>query len=207
MGQLQQLVGQTDIYLLDQIMKGRYLPGERILDAGCGGGRNLSWFLAEGFRVYGTDSSAAAIEALRTGLGLPGKRWRVEAVEALSFPDRYFDHVISSAVLHFAADTDHFFAMMGQMVRVLRPGGSLFVRMASDIGIEQGVVPAGSGVYLLPDGSTRFLLTRALLQQVLTQYPVALLEPFKTVNVADLRSMATLVLAKTSQTQPVFTPC
>ena len=176
-------------------MKGHYAPGSVVLDAGCGEGRNLHWFLQAGLPVFGTDINVAAISHLRSQYPhLPPDRFRAEPVEAMSFAGETFDHVVSSAVLHFAENKDHFFAMLRDMLRVLRPGGSLFIRMASDIGIEEKVQPLGNGVFALPDGRTRFLLTRSLLQQVLQQWEVTLLEPFKTVNVADMRCMSTLVL-------------
>lgn len=48
---LNKLLGNIDIYLLDQILKGRFTKEMRILDAGCGEGRNLIYFLHEGFQV------------------------------------------------------------------------------------------------------------------------------------------------------------
>ncbi len=86
--------------------------------------------------------------------------------------------------------------MLDEMYRVLKPGGSLFIRMASDIGIEDKVQCIGENVYKIPDGSTRFLLTRDLLNQTLRRYSFTFLEDFKTVNVNDIRCMSTLVLQK-----------
>ena len=63
---LQEQFGQIDIYLFDQLLKGRILPGMRILDAGCGSGRNLVYFLREGYEVYGADSEAQAVDSLRS---------------------------------------------------------------------------------------------------------------------------------------------
>jgi ubiquinone/menaquinone biosynthesis C-methylase UbiE len=86
--------------------------------------------------------------------------------------------------------------MLAEMVRVLKPGGSLFIRMTSDIGIEDKVKPSGNGVYIIPDGSKRFLLTRTLLADIPNKVPLSFIEPFKTVNVDDIRCMSTLVLQK-----------
>ncbi|HZH67177.1 MAG TPA: class I SAM-dependent methyltransferase [Flavisolibacter sp.] len=194
---LSSILGATDIYLIDGIVKGRYGRENVLLDAGCGGGRNLYWFLQNGFSIYGIDQSAEAIEALKEKYpDLPEERFRVEALEQTSFEDAFFDSIICSAVLHFATDTAHFFKMMTELVRLLKPGGSLFIRMASTIGIEEKVQAVGEGVYFLPDGSYRFLLTRPLLAQLLSRYPLSFIEDFKTVNVADLRCMSTLVLQK-----------
>jgi tellurite methyltransferase len=194
---IKELVGNTDIYLLDQILKGRYGIHDRLLDAGCGHGRNLHWFLHHDMKVYGTDRDPSAIESLKAlHPELDGDRLRVCPLESTPFPDDYFDHLISSAVLHFAESPDQFLAMWQEMTRILKPGGSIFVRMASDIGIESRVKPMGSGVYLIPDGSFRFLLTRDLLTSLLDNFPLGFLEPLKTTNVDDQRCMSTLVLQK-----------
>ena len=191
------MLGRTDIYLIDQIMKGRYAPGDKILDAGCGGGRNMHWFVQNNFEIYGIDSSEAAIVNLRNEYPtLPAENLQVSPLEKLPFPDNFFDHVISSAVLHFAASTTHFKAMMGEMLRVLNPNGTLFIRMTSDIGIEDKVKLLANGNYLIPDGSMRFLLTKPLLAECMQQFNLAFSEPLKTVNVNDMRCMSTLMLEK-----------
>jgi ubiquinone/menaquinone biosynthesis C-methylase UbiE len=191
------LLGNTDIYLIDQILKGRYDQHDRILDAGCGHGRNMHWFLYSGMQIFGMDRDNSVIEDLKFRYPELGEaRLQVSSVESIPFPDDYFDHVISSAVLHFAEGPDQFLAMWQEMVRVLKPGGSIFVRMASDIGIENRVEPMGNDVCLLPDGSMRFLLTKSWLKSLLDIFPLRFLEPFKTVNVDDLRCMSTLVLQK-----------
>lgn len=191
------ILGNTDIYLIDQILKGRYARQDRILDAGCGHGRNMHWFLYSGMEIYGIDRDSYVIDELKAlHPEIPGERLLSCPVESIPYPDDFFNHIISSAVLHFAEGPDQFLAMWQEMVRVLKPGGSLFVRMASDIGIENRVEPMGSGVYLIPDGSMRFLLTKTWLKTLLDIFPLSLLEPFKTVNVDDLRCMSTLVLQK-----------
>lgn len=197
MNSLLQLAGNTDIYLVDQILKNRYLPGEHILDAGCGSGRNLYWFLNEGFAIYGVDANAGAIDLLRSQLPeTAAARFHCAAVEEMPFSSGSFHHVISNAVLHFANSEEHYFAMMQEMVRVLKPGGSLFIRMTSNTGIEHLVQHQGQGVYLIPDGSLRFLLTPALLEKTLRQFSLSLAEPFKTVNVNNERCMSTIVAVK-----------
>ena len=191
------VLGRTDIYLVDQIMKGRYQKGDVLLDAGCGGGRNLHWFLRNGFEIYGIDTDAEKIQSLKELLpDLPSARFQTCPVERTNFASGFFDGIICSAVLHFARDEAHFFAMMDEQYHLLKKGGSFFIRMASDIGIKNQVRPVGNGVYQTPDGSTWFLLTRPLLDQVMEKYSFSFLEEFKTVNVNDLRCMSTLVLKK-----------
>lgn len=197
MNSIWQFCGNTDIYLLDQIMKQRYSQSDIVLDAGCGKGRNLHWFLMNEIAVYGIDMEHETIELLRLQYpSLPAERLTTGDIEVLPYQDDFFDHVISSAVLHFANSQQQFNTMLAEMGRVLKPGGTMFIRMTSDIGIEQSVIHLGDGVYSIPDGSQRFLLTRDLLKKVLADHPLSLIEPVKTVNVQDLRCMTTLVLQK-----------
>lgn len=194
---LQELVGDTDIYLLDQIMKGRYRQTDKILDAGCGTGRNLHWFLKEKMDVYAIDQNPESIIELKNAHPeLPANRLQNCTVEQLPFEEDFFDHIISSAVLHFASGASQFNNMVAEMVRVLKPGGSLFIRMTSNIGIEHMVRHIKDGVYIIPDHSKRFLLTRPILSDIVQQHPLSFIEPFKTVNVNDTRCMSTLVMQK-----------
>jgi tellurite methyltransferase len=197
----QECFGGIDIYLFDQLLKGRLSPPMRVLDAGCGGGRNLVYFLREGYDVCGVDQSAEAmthVRALASALApqLPASNFRVESVEALSFADASFDFVISSAVLHFARDEEHWNAMVDEMWRVLKPGGIFFARLASSIGIEAEVQWIEGRRYHLPDGSERFLVDEQTLLTTTKSLGGEWLEPLKTVVVQHARSMSTWCLRK-----------
>ena len=194
---IQSLVGNTDIYLLDQIMKERYKRGESILDAGCGEGRNLHWFLKNDFKIFGVDQDENSIINLRkANPDLPKTRFSVAAIQNLHFKDNYFDHVISSAVLHFATGHAHFKNMIKEMRRVLKTGGTLFIRMTTNRGIEHLLHKNKNGIYDLPDGSERYLITSKMLEEILYKQQLSLVEPFKTVVVDDKRSMCILLLRK-----------
>ena len=198
---LQQLYGPIDIYLFDQLLKGRYENCHRVLDAGCGQGRNLVYFLKNGFEVYGIDPNMEAITAssalsARLAPGNPLKNFQLCTVENMPFEKEYFDLVISSAVLHFAKDEMHFRNMLTAMWEVIKPGGYFFSRLASDIGIEKLVQPLGDSRYLLPDGSERFLVNQETLINYTTELNGSLYEPIKTTNVQNLRCMTTWCLQK-----------
>lgn len=196
---LKKLLGETDIYLLDQIMKGRFDVSDKILDAGCGNGRNMHWFLQNEFEIYGIDINEEAIRQLKiNNPDLSAEKLQVSSVEKMNFSDNYFDYVICSAVLHFAKNTTHFKQMLTEMLRVLKSDGTLFIRMTSDIGIENTVRLIANGVYWIPDGSKRFLLTKNLLTECIQENNFSFTEPLKTVNVNDERCMTTLVLRKNS---------
>jgi ubiquinone/menaquinone biosynthesis C-methylase UbiE len=189
-------IGNMDIYLLDQILKGRYIKDQIILDSGCGSGRNLKWFYNNLFTIFGIDNDANKIKEIRKLYIEQNENFTVNLVENMPFENKSFHHVICNAVLHFAKNEDHFYDMFSELTRVLKPNGSLFVRMASNIGIEDKVTHLAQGVYTLPDETKRFLLTRALLEKTTKKYYLSFLEPLKTVNVNDKRFMTTLVLQK-----------
>src|SRR5260221_10096492 len=99
--------GAIDVYLFDQLLRGRIRPGMRIFDAGCGSGRNLVYLLRVGYEVFGGDSNRTAVEETRRlaaslAPALPADNFRVEELAAMSFPDAFADVALSSAVLHFA---------------------------------------------------------------------------------------------------------
>jgi len=195
-------LGDIDIYLLDQILRGRIRPGDLVLDAGCGSGRNLVYLLRAGVDVSAVDRNPVSVAEVRQlaatlAPGRTGDRFREEPVEQLSFPDGAFTVVISSAVLHFAADDAQFHAMVQAMWRVLAPGGMLFARLATSIGIESRIRPLGNRRFVLPDGSTRYLADEAMLVELTSRLGGQLLDPLKTTLVQDQRAMTTWVVRKT----------
>ncbi|OJJ17143.1 methyltransferase type 11 [marine bacterium AO1-C] len=196
--QLAQLLGRIDIYLLDQVLKGRFTTNMRVLDAGCGSGRNCEYLLKAGCEVHGIDQSAEAITYLQQTLRPANPaHFVVGQVEAMPYEDASFDWVISNAVLHFAKDVPHFEAMVYEMMRVLKPEGVLFARLASDIGIGHLIEPLEGGWYHLPDGSDRFLATETQLIALTQKTKGQLVEPIKTTNVQNMRAMTTWVIKKT----------
>lgn len=193
--------GQIDIYLFDQLLRGRIAPGMRVVDAGCGGGRNLTYLLRNGYDVFGTDESTQAIGAVRRLASmlapkLPPENFRAEPVEKMSFDDNFADVVLSNAVLHFARDDQQFDAMLKGTWRVLRPGGLFFARLASSIGMEDRMRELSGRRCLLPDGSERYLVDAPFLMKATQSLGGDLLDPLKTTIVQDQRCMTTWVVRK-----------
>jgi SAM-dependent methyltransferase len=198
---LREQFGDIDIYLFDQLLRGRIRRGMRILDAGCGAGRNLVYLLREGHDVFGADEDAGAIDRVRQiaqelAPQLPPGRFLNQPIERMTFPDAFADVVISSAVLHFARDDGHFDEMVRGTWRVLKPGGMLFCRLASSIGIEQRIQTISGRRCRLPDGSDRYLVDEELLMTLTNELRGELLDPLKTTVVQDLRAMTTWVARK-----------
>lgn len=198
---LQAQFGQIDIYLFDQLLKGRISPGMRILDAGCGPGRNIVYLLREGYEVYAVDPNAEVVDQVRSlartlAPALPESNFRVEAVEQMSFADAFADVIICNTVLHFARDDAHFEAMLNGVWRVLKSGGLFFSRLGSTIGMESQVKRIEGRRYWSPDGSERYLVDAALLEDHTSRLGAELADPIKTTIVHDQRAMTTWVLSK-----------
>ena len=187
-----------DIYLIDQIFKGRFMHVKTVLDVGFGGGRNLSYFLENDFDVYGVESNELLIDQLYASTmanKLNKQNFKHGYAENVPFSMK-FDLIICNAVLHFAVDKIHFERMLFEMYAKLDNKGILFIRLASDIGIERLVQEQSSGVYRLPDGSIRYLVNEKMLLDYTKKLDAVFLEPIKTTNVQNLRCMTTWVLQK-----------
>lgn len=199
--ELNQLLGNIDLYLLDQILKERFSTEMKILDAGCGEGRNAVYFLNSGFQIFGVDQEELAIQYLHyvtksLNPGYDAHRFQVGRMEEIPFHTEAFDAVICSAVLHFAKSEVHFWKMMEEMFRILKPGGILWFRMCTSFGgISEQSEDLGDGRYLLPDGSERFVLQQKHLEKIL-EIGFQFLEAPKTVLVLGQREMGVFVMEK-----------
>ncbi len=196
---LEEQFGQIDIYVFDQILRGNITAEMRVLDAGCGYGRNLVYLLREGCDVFALDANAegvAHVRALARELSphLSPENFRVGAIEAMDFPDAFADVVICNSVLHFARDEQHFLAMVSELWRVLRPGGILFCRLGSRIGME--FERLRKNIYRIGDGSEWFLVDEAVLLRMTEQMNGLFVDPLKTTIVQDYRCMTTWVVRK-----------
>ena len=196
---VQEQFGQIDIYVFDQILRGNIAPGMRVLEAGCGYGRNLVHLLREGCEVFALDSDADGIDHVRKlsaslMTGLPPENFQVGAIERMPFADGFADVVICSAVLHFARDDEHFHAMLAELWRVLRPGGMLFCRLGSRIGMD--FEPVRGNKFIVGDGSEWYLVDEEMLLDLTEEMDAVLVDPLKTTIVQDYRCMTTWVLRK-----------
>jgi SAM-dependent methyltransferase len=198
---LHKLFGSIDIYIFDQLLRGNIAQGMRVLEVGCGGGRNLQYMMQAGFDVMGLDENPRAIQAVQRlarefAPQIKADAFRVESVEESTFADGCAEVVLCNAVLHFARDHSHWNAELAGAWRLLAPGGLFFARLASTIGIEDGVTPCGGGRYLRPDGARLYLVDLDRLLTATDRLAGTLVDPIKTTNVQGLRSMTTWVVRK-----------
>ena len=196
---VQEQFGQIDIYVFDQILRGNIAAGMRVLDAGCGYGRNLVYLLREGCEVFAVDANAESVGHVRQlsaslETGLPEENFQVGAIEKMPFADGMADVVMCSSVLHFARDDQHFRAMVDELWRVLSPGGMLFCRLGSRIGMNFRRVRGN--IFVVGDGSEWYLVDEAMLLGLTEELNAVLVDPLKTTVVQDYRCMTTWVTRK-----------
>ncbi len=199
--ELNRLLGNVDIYLLDQILKGRFTKEMKILDAGCGEGRNAVYFIQKGYQIFGIDPNDVAIQYCRfltksLNPDFDSHRFQIGKLESIPFHADAFDAVICSAVLHFAENVDNFWQMIQEINRVLKAGGIFWFRMTTAFGgILTQSQEIGKGKYALPDGSDRFLFLPAYVDK-LEKVGFRFLEPLKTVLIPGQREMGVFLLEK-----------
>ena len=196
---VQEQFGQIDIYVFDQILRGNIAAGMCVLDAGCGYGRNLVHLLREGCAVLALDENPAAVEHVRTlarslAPGLPEENFQVGRIEQMPFADGVADVVLCNSVLHFSRDEDHFRTQLAELWRVLRPGGLLFCRLGSRIGMD--FEPVRERIFRVGDGSEWFLVDEEMLLDLVEELDAVLVDPLKTTIVQDYRCMTTWVMRK-----------
>ncbi|EIJ37625.1 methylase involved in ubiquinone/menaquinone biosynthesis [Galbibacter orientalis DSM 19592] len=186
-------LGNVDIYVIDQILKGRYLNGQSILDAGCGKGRNLKWFYKNDFEIFGIDADSEFLANAKQNYPKAASNFRVGTLDKLPYGEKSFDHILCCAVLHFAQSETHFTAMFSELIRVLKPDGMLLIRMASNIGLDGNALKI-----IFKDNGKKgnYYLTRERITDLITEFNIDLIEPIKTTNVKDERAMTTLVFQK-----------
>lgn len=199
--QLNRELGNIDLYWLDFILKG-YLPEDaKVLDAGCGEGRNLTYCLQNGMDVFGIDENPEAIQFLK----LVAKQYKIQDIEArfhvmkldkILFPDETFDVIICSAVLHFAKNYEHFHKMILELVRLLKPDGKIFIRSMTDRYLAEGTVEINQNVYQFPNEQIRFAVNAEALIGFLTDLGLELIELYKEVVVQNRHTMGTFILQK-----------
>lgn len=193
--------GDIDIYLFDQMLKGRIQKGMQLLDAGCGAGRNIAYLMRAGVQVYGADISAEAIKITRELASelaptLPDRNFVVADLDALPFVNVKFDVVLCSAVLHFARSEEHFKKIVRELWRVLKPGGMLFARFSTTIGLEGKLQQLEGRFYRMSHGPVWFLADEEMIMELERELGMVRLEPLKTVLVEQERTMTTWVVRK-----------
>lgn len=120
----------------------RHLDGERVLDVGCGPGRDAAYFAARSLHVTGVDLSARFLALARRQV--PGARLARMDMRRLAFSDGVFDGLWACASLLHLPKRDVPAALAG-FRRVVRPGGLVYVGVKAGEGEELIATPRYGG--------------------------------------------------------------
>lgn len=124
-------------------------PGGKILDAGCGSGRDANYFAAKGFSVTGFDLSEKLLKYARDHAVGKTSFLKMD-LRKIEFEDESFDGIWASAsLLHLRRD--EIVPVLAKFHALLRPGGILMLLMKEGAG--EKLVTSGT-----IQGDTRFFI-------------------------------------------------
>jgi len=102
------------------------ISGLRILDVGCGEGKNAVFLAAQGATVDAIDVSEFAIQnGRRKWLDVVGVRWQIGDVRTIELPDQRYDVVIAYGLLHCLENAAEVSSVVDKLKRTTRPFGYL----------------------------------------------------------------------------------
>ncbi|MCM6774218.1 class I SAM-dependent methyltransferase [Nocardia sp. CDC159] len=162
----------------------RVAGARRVLELGSGHGRDALYLADSGFHVTATDFSSVALEQLRAGAMARGLGDRVAALEhdvrePIPLPDGSIDAVFAHMLLCMALSTTQIRDLMGEIRRVLRPGGTLVYTVR-----HTGDAHYGTGVALGDDifehgGFAVHFFSRALVDDLAEGWDLREVHPFE----------------------------
>lgn len=199
--QLNSELGNVDLYWLDFILKGYLSENAKVMDAGCGEGRNLTYCLKNGMDVFGIDQNSEAINFLKLiakqyKLEDIGGRFQVMKLDKILFPNSTFDVVICSAVLHFAKSGKHFNNMIKELARLLKPNGKIFIRTMTDRYFPSNILELEARIFQFPNEQIRFVINADAFVNELKKFNLKLIEPYKEIVVEERHTMGTFIFEK-----------
>ena len=109
--------------------------GLKLLETGCGPGRDLVFFHQQGYEVTGTDYTPAVVEIAEKQEGLQG-RIKIMDMRYLTFASLSFDAIWDNAAFHHIPTVETNKVIQGYN-RVLKSGGVLFLRVKKGDGETQ----------------------------------------------------------------------
>lgn len=187
--------GDMDLFLMDLILKNKVPTKGRVLDVGCGSGRNGIYFIRNGYEYIGIDRDESQIRLLEyLAESIEEHSATFHATDLLSFKgEKPYDIIICSQVLHFAADEQVFYQMWDSMQSMLDTGGYLYASMDSEMDNLLGK-SNDSGLTEFPDGKIRFSLNEHRYQRMKKGFEE--IEPLRTLVQHKKRAQSFFYLKK-----------
>lgn len=149
--------------------------GRRALDIGCGAARNSAPLAAQGWEVYGVDSSAPMIDGACRRCRDEGVEPRVHlavaAMDALPLAARSVDFIVAHGIWNLARSGDEFRRAVGEAARVARSGAALFLFTFSRQTLPATVAPVAGETFVFTQfsGQPQIFLTSAQIAAELEQ--------------------------------------
>lgn len=191
-------------------------PGS-VVDCGMGPGRLLAELDERGWIVAGVDASEEMVDRARARVPGAADRLHHSGVESLPFAPESFDAAVATGVFEYVADLP---AALGEVARVLRPGGLFCVSMPNTRApgtfwrhrIVYTAVRAGKGLLpgsrrvplqrpgLVPVGRLEELLRRSGLRLEHVEYLVVAPAPLRTLS----RPLARRVAERLRRARPLY---
>ena len=167
-------LGNADLFLIDQILKGRFNKEMKILECGCGEGRNMVYFIRNGYNIFGLDQDENAVRMARFVSSTLNREYRKTSIihtqlDNTGLPDDFFDFILCLNVLHFSDSLKAFYHTFDEIYRILIPGGSIMMSMES-MNMMKPAMKIKDGIYKSQEGESRLLFTQELESEILRKY-------------------------------------
>ena len=115
----------ADLPMVSEFFKSKGV--KKVLDLGCGSGRNFFYLNKEGFKVYGIDIAENGI--LQIKKNIPNAKAIVgDVFSKLPYPDNHFDAIVSIQVLQHSTE-EKIKKSIDEVFRILRPEGFIFITL------------------------------------------------------------------------------
>ncbi len=150
-------------YLLNFFSQIKKRKNRKILDLGCGAGRNTLMLCKLGFKVYGCDLNREMVLETRRKLPVHFKN-NIIICDIVSLPyyDNFFDFVLSNGIFHNAVSFQDFEKAISETTRILKVRGSLVVNvfiMDPTLKGNLKVIPQSKKLYLTQEKLPMVLLS------------------------------------------------
>ncbi len=185
--------GDMDIFLMDLILKGKIPEKGKVLDAGCGEGRNGIYFINNQYSYTGVDTDRSKVSLIEFLSGGTESSFFVEDIKTFAERKETFDFIVCSRVLHFAESVDHFYEMWNDLISMLNPRAIIYISMDSVIDTDIGEAK-DNGRFLFPDGEVRFAITKEIYKDIKKGFEE--IESLKTLVAHEKRAQSFIALKK-----------
>jgi len=159
----------------------------KVLDIGCGGGRNTVMLIKLGFDVFSCDLHEEMVNFTKKRVEKLSIKKKAEVIISsmlhLSYPDKEFDYVVSNGVFHNASSLQELNTTVKEASRVLKNNGELLLNMFSAQVIDSNLCCFDKFVYITPQKLPMILATKEYIEDILIKNNLYLIGEIKETEV------------------------